>query len=121
MSGLLLLDEMFSDAIAVALTAKGHDVVSVVAQPGLVSLPDEQILAEAVRQGRGLVTMNIRDFMALDAQYRATGRSHAGLVLVSARTFPQDRGFTGAVVGAVDALLRQPKTLECDRVVFLRR
>jgi hypothetical protein len=40
----LLLDEMFSGAIAEQLRAKGHDVLAVVADPALVALPDEQIL-----------------------------------------------------------------------------
>lgn len=47
MSYPLLLDEMFSGAIAEQLRAKGHDVLAVVADPALVALPDEQILARA--------------------------------------------------------------------------
>ena len=35
----LLLDEMFSGAIAEQLRAKGHDVLAVVADPALVALP----------------------------------------------------------------------------------
>jgi hypothetical protein len=42
MSHPLLLDEMFSDGIAQQLRAKAHDVISVVADPALVALPDEQ-------------------------------------------------------------------------------
>jgi hypothetical protein len=56
MSDPLLLDEMFSDAIAQQLRAKGYDVVSVVAHPDLVGLPDDQILAYATTEGRALVT-----------------------------------------------------------------
>jgi Trk K+ transport system NAD-binding subunit len=40
MSYPLLLDEMFSGAIAEQLRAKGHDVLAVVADPDLVALPD---------------------------------------------------------------------------------
>ena len=43
--------------------------------------------------------------MPLDGQYRAAGQSHAGLILVSTKTFPQDRSFVGAVAGALAALL----------------
>src|SRR5260370_18830269 len=71
MSQPLLLDEMFSDNIAQQLRAKGHDVTSVVADPALVGLPDDQVLAYATTQGRALVTANIKDFVPLDGPYRA--------------------------------------------------
>jgi hypothetical protein len=116
----LLLDEMFSDAIAQQLRAKGHDVTAVVTDPALVSLPDDQILAHAPSAGRALVTANIKDFMPLDGQYRAAGQSHAGLVLVSAKAFPQDRGFAGAIAGALPALLDTGQ-IQADQVIFLAR
>ncbi len=116
----LLLDEMFSDAIAQQLRAKGHDVMAVVADPALVSLPDDQILAHAVSAGRALVTANIKDFIPLDGQYRAAGQSHAGLILVSTRAFSQDRIFVGAIVGALAAVLDADE-IQADRVIFLAR
>ena len=65
MSCPLLLDEMFSGAIAEHLRAKGHDVLAVVADPALIALPHEQILAHAASTGRALVTANIKDFIPL--------------------------------------------------------
>ncbi|SBW22600.1 DUF5615 family PIN-like protein [Protofrankia symbiont of Coriaria ruscifolia] len=121
MSYPLLLDEMLGERIAAQLVGRGHDVVSVVADSALVSLPDDQVLAEAARQGRALVTLNVKDFLPLDAQYRASGRSHAGIVLISTKAFPQDRGFVGAVVGALDKLLRESGAVGPDQVIFLRR
>lgn len=121
MSVPLLLDEMFSNAIAEQLTARGHDVRAVVADRSLVALPDERILAQAAADGRALVTANIKDFVPLDALYRSAGRTHAGIVLVSTRTFPQDRSLPGAVVDALAQLLKDPTGVGCDRVVFLRR
>ena len=91
MSQPLLLDEMLSDDIAEQLRAKGYDVTSVVADPALVGLPDDQVLAYAATEGRALVTANIKDFVPLDGRYRAAGQSDAGLIQVSARTFPQFR------------------------------
>ena len=117
----LLLDEMFADTIAQQLRAKGHDVLAVVADPALISLPDDQILARAAATGRALVTANIKDFMPLDAQYRAAEQSHAGLILVSAKTFPQNRSYTGAVTSALAALLDQPGQIQADHVTFLLR
>jgi hypothetical protein len=117
----LLLDEMFSDAIAQRLRAQGHDVVAVVADPALVSLPDDQILTHAASARRALVTANIRDFMPLDGQYRAAGQSHCGLILVSTKTFPQDRGFVGAITSALAALLDKHGQIQADQVIFLAR
>ena len=117
----LLLDEMFSGNIAEQLSAHGHDVRAVVTDRSLVALPDERILAQAAADGRALVTANIKDFVPLDALYRSVGRSHAGIVLVSTRAFPQDRSLTGAVVDSLARLLKDPDGLGPDRMVFLRR
>jgi hypothetical protein len=117
----VLLDEMFSDTIAQQLRAKGHDVQAVVADPSLASLPDDQILSRATATGRALVTANIKDFMPLDARYRAAGQAHAGLILVSAKTFPQNRSYTSAVTNALAALLDEREQIEASQVTFLVR
>ena len=120
MSVPLLLDEMSSDAIAQQLRAKDHDVQAVVADPSLVSLPDDQILACAAAAGRALVTANIKDFMPLDARYRAAGQTHGGLILVSAKTIPHNRSYTAAVTSALATLLDQPGQIQAGQVTFLR-
>lgn len=112
---------MFSDTIAQQLRAKGHDVLAVVADPTLIALPDDQILAHAAAAGRALVTANIKDFMPLDAEYRAAGHEHAGLILVSAKTFPQDRTYTAALASSLSNLLDQPAPIRAGQVLFLRR
>lgn len=117
----LLLDEMLSGAIAGQLRAKGHDVLAVVSDPALTGLADDQILAHASAASRALVTANIKDFMPLDARYRAAGQPHAGLVLLSAKTFPQDRRFTATIITALSALLDQPNPIEAGQVLFLAR
>ena len=117
----LLLDEMFSGIIAEQLRAKGHDVLAVVADPALVGLADDQILAHATAARRALVTANIKDFIPLDARYRAASQAHAGLILVSAKTFPQDRTFTAAIISALSALLDQPSQIQPGQVLFLPR
>jgi len=118
---LLLLDEMFSGIIAEQLRAKGHDVLAVVADPALVGFADEQILAHAAAARRALVTANIKDFMPLDARYRAASQTHAGLILVSAKTFPQNRAFSAAITSALSALLDQPGQIQPGQVLFLPR
>jgi Domain of unknown function (DUF5615) len=96
-------------------------VQAVVADPSLASLPDDQIRSRAAAVGRALVTANIKDFMPLDARYRAAGQAHAGLILVSAKTFPQNRSHTGAVTSALAALLDEREQIEASQVTFLAR
>lgn len=121
MSYPLLLDEMFSGLIAEQLRAAGHDVLAVVTDPALVSLPDDQVLAHATKKGRALVTANIKDFIPLDARYRAANQTHAGLILVSSKAFPQERAYTAAIPKALTVLLDQPTQVEPGQVVFLSR
>jgi hypothetical protein len=121
MSQRLLLDEMFSDDIAQQLCAKGYDVVSVVGDAALIGLPDDRVLAYATAEGRALVTANIKDFVPLDGRYRAAGQSHAGLILVSAKTFPQNRGFPSAITTALASLLGGLAKIQPGQVQFLTR
>lgn len=65
MTALLVLDERYSDAIAVALRARGHDVVSVVADAGPRGASDADIFRWATAAGRRIVTENIKDFRPL--------------------------------------------------------
>ena len=116
----MLLDEMFPAAMAEQLCAKGYDVRAVVASPEFTGLPDEEILLGATEAGRSLVTANIRDFMSLHARYRAANRSHAGLILVSTKTFPQNRAFVAAVTSALNVLLAS-EAGSGGEVVFLSR
>jgi hypothetical protein len=112
---------MFSGLVAEQLRAAGHDVLAVVTDPALVSLPDDQVLAHATTTGRALVTANIKDFMPLDARTRAANHNHAGLILVSSKTFPQDRAYTAAITKALAALLDQPTQVQPGQVLFLPR
>ncbi len=121
MSQPLLLDEMFTDDIAQQLRTKGYDVISVVADPALTGLPDDQILAYAATEGRALVTANIRDFVPLDTRYRVADQVHAGLILVSTKAFPQNRGFPSAVTTALAALLSGTAKIQSGQVLFLTR
>src|SRR5881394_4643458 len=109
---------MLTDAIAEQLVAGGHDVIAVVTDPALIGLPDAALLAEATRSERALVTVNIRDFVLLDQQLKATDQSHAGIVFVSTKSFPQNRSFIGHVVIALDRLLTKELPLH-DTVTFL--
>lgn len=107
---------MLGGASADQLRSRGHDVVD---DPAMTGLSDDEVLAAAVLAERAVVTANIRDFIVLDQRYRAVGRSHPGLVLVSSKAFPQDRSFVGTLVGALDQYLRVA-VLRGDTVTFLQ-
>ena len=98
----LLLDELLSGRIAEQLRARGHDAVAIVERPDAIQLPDDEVLALGASEERVVVTLNIADFALLDAAWTSQGPSHAGLLLLGAATFPQDRTFVGAVVTALD-------------------
>lgn len=102
----LLLDEHYSEDIAVALRRRGHDVVSVVADDSLRAASDPIVFTAAAAQGRRIVTENIRDFRPLLLAALAKEDSHAALLLVSPRRFARGSGArTHALVGALAAWL----------------
>jgi hypothetical protein len=115
----LLLDEMFSPEIASELVKRGHDVVAVAADPGLVGLPDEQVLEWATDQGRCLVTENIKDYEVLRRAAAAQGMTHAGLLYSGPSRFPRDRRFVGALVVALDKMIIAGQVPGPDEVGWL--
>jgi hypothetical protein len=82
-------------------------------------LPDDQISAHATATGRALVTANIKDCMPLDAQYRAAGQTHAGVIFISSKAFRQDRAYTAAITSALSAFLDQYPGMQPGHVLFL--
>jgi Domain of unknown function (DUF5615) len=110
---------MLSSAIAEQLRTRGHDVVAVTEDASFLGVADDQVLEMATTAGRSHVTANIKDFIPLDHQRMAAGHAHGGLVLVSAKTFPQDLGFIGAIVTALDRLLTDDG-ITGGAVVFLQ-
>ena len=68
-----------------------------------------------------LVTANIKDFVPLDGRYRAAGQSHAGLILVSTKTFPQNRGFPSEITASLVTLLSGTAMIQSGQVLFLTR
>ena len=119
MSVRLLLDEMFSPEIASELVKRGHDVVAMAADPGLVGLPDEQVLEWATDQGRCLVTENVKDYEILRRVAAAQGMTHAELLYSGPRRFPRDRRFVGALVVALDMLIAAVQLPDPCEVVWL--
>jgi hypothetical protein len=101
----LVLDEHLSPVIAAELRRRGHDVV--VARDLLTDddRSDFELLRAATAGGRAVSTVNVGDFVELHRAAVVSGRSHAGIVLLSRRRFPTAGRGIGRLVAALDALL----------------
>jgi predicted nuclease of predicted toxin-antitoxin system len=104
----LLIDEHYPPSIAEQLRTRGHDAVAVQEEADLRGMLDPDLFAEAQRRNCALLTENVADFIALDAEHRSRHLSHWGLIFTSNRTFPRGEASTvGALVKALDELLRE--------------
>jgi predicted nuclease of predicted toxin-antitoxin system len=111
----LLIDEMYSPAIADQLRARGHDATAVHDVPGLSGLADAALLQWAHDQERALITENVVDFLALHAMWLRSGERHSGIILASNAGYPRARASTvGALIKALDQLLLEVDFLDTD-------
>jgi hypothetical protein len=102
----LLLDEMFTAAIAKSLRAQGADVVAAQEMTRLRGLDDPSLFRAAQEERRAIVTENVGDFLDLDGLARERGRAHYGLIIVSPSARPRRRGaFAGALARALESFL----------------
>jgi predicted nuclease of predicted toxin-antitoxin system len=101
----LLLDEMFSPAIAADLRQLGHDVIAVADRPDLRSKPDEEIFAWASTEKRWPLTENVKDFRPIMLRALSAGVPGCGLLFTSSRAFPRTRKNPGSLIRALDAWL----------------
>jgi len=101
----LLLDEMFSPAIAAELRALGHDVIAVAERPDLRSKSDEEVFAWASAEERWLLTENVKDFRPIMLRALQAAPPGSGLLFTSVRTFPRSRKNPGPLIAALDAWL----------------
>jgi predicted nuclease of predicted toxin-antitoxin system len=101
----LVLDEHLSPVIAAELRRRGHDVI--VARDLLIGQdrPDFELLRAATTAGRAVATVDVGDFVELHRAAVVSGRSHAGIVLLSRRRFPTTTRAIGRLIDALDALL----------------
>jgi hypothetical protein len=100
----LLLDEMISAVVAEQLRARGRDVEAVSERRELRGLADEDLFEYAQETERVVVTYNRDDFVELDRRYRGRDRSHAGIVILNPRRFPQGAGSVGPLVKSLEEL-----------------
>jgi predicted nuclease of predicted toxin-antitoxin system len=84
-----LVDEDLSEEIASILRAGGLDAVHV-RDLGLSGAEDQEVLDEAARQKRCVVTRNRNDFLMLTEFYFHEGRPHHGVLIVP-RSYPGNK------------------------------
>ena len=101
----LLLDEMFSPAIAAELRELGHDVIAVADRPDLRAKSDEEIFAWASAERRWLLTENVKDFRPILLRALSGGVPGCGLLFASSRAFPRSRKNPGPLINAFHAWL----------------
>lgn len=100
-----ILDEQLSPQIAVLLRKAGHDVEAVADRADLVGRSDRIVFEAACREGRAVVTNNIKDFRPLAAEFLAQGKAHFGLILLpSTRT--RSRATIAVIASAIEKVLR---------------
>lgn len=102
----LLLDEMYTAAVAEQLRERDHDVIAVAERAEVRGSTDEDLLDWARTEDRALVTDNQRDFTPIHHRYIAGGRDHKGLILTNNRRFPRGQpATTGKLVAALERFL----------------
>lgn len=102
----LLLDEQHDPEAARRLDARGHDVSALAARELGRSLSDPEVLDLATVEHRAVVTENARDFVVEHRRRLAAGVAHFGIVITSPRRYPRGRRSIGALIEALDGLLR---------------
>jgi hypothetical protein len=113
----LLLDEMFSPALAKDLRGRGYDAVAIAADPQFAGMTDEQVLGLATTEDRCVLTENVRDFELIRARWVREGRGHAGLLYTNVQRFPRGKRYIGRLVAALETRLvagRLPSTGQVD-------
>src|SRR5262245_20241652 len=116
----LLLDSNVSTpGIGHPLAVMGHDVGALDQEPAFDTLSDDEVLELAARDGSVLVTMNSADYPPILREWAASGRSHAGVILL----YGIRAGEFDVAVTAIAATLRErPAQAEwTDRAVVARR
>lgn len=117
----LLLDAHISPALAHGLLLDGVDTVSMRDWLGgnYRAATDEQILTAAAADERVLVTYDLRTIPTLLREWGASGRPHAGVVLVDDKTLASSN--VGGLRSALRALVTElGNEVWSNRVVFLR-
>ena len=105
----LLLDEMPTPAIAIALRKRGIDIIAVADKPLLRASSDANVVDHAATTGRAVVTEDIGDFPVLATQWESAGRRHSGLIYTSPKRFNRaSPAYPGNAIGALATFVDDP-------------
>ena len=113
----LLIDEMYSPALARALRDRGHDAVSVHDESyrHLQGEPDDVIFAAAIEARRTILTENVGDFIRIQSIALARGCPAPPMILTGDRQFPRAHPTTlGHLVRAIELLLLSTSVLNTN-------
>ena len=116
----LLLDEMFSPAIAADLECRGIGCRAVVADPVLRAHSDLEILEAALLENRVVVTNNVADFESLRRAWEAAGREVPGLIYTSDLAFPRTRAYLTRLAASLETAAVSHETARRGGVLWLR-
>ena len=118
----LILDEHISSDIAHGLLEVGIDAVEVSNWLGgtMRSTADDRILAIAAEEHRVLVSFDVNTIPPLINVWSAQGKLHAGVILISRKTFRQND--VSGILRSLRALIADKGNDDWqDRLEFLRR
>lgn len=116
----LLLDEMFSPAIAGDLTARGVDCRAVVADMLLRAQSDLEIFETALLEGRVIVTNNVPDFESLRRAREAAGGEIPSLIYTSDLAFPRTKAYLTRLAAALERAAADHEAARHGGVLWLR-
>ncbi|MBO0804224.1 MAG: DUF5615 family PIN-like protein [Nocardiopsaceae bacterium] len=116
----LLLDEMFSPAIAAELASRGVDCRAVVADALLRALSDMEIFDAVMAEKRVVVTNNVADFESLRRARDAAGGPVPGLIYTSDAAFPRTKAYVSRLATALEAAAASHETARRGGVLWLR-
>jgi predicted nuclease of predicted toxin-antitoxin system len=114
--GRILLDADVPPAIAARLIQLEHDAVAASGDPALEALEDVELLRDATRQARVLVSFNIADFVEAARRFAHEQETHAGIILVHSKSYRRTN--IGAIADALDRMMRSREDFE-NSVLFL--
>jgi predicted nuclease of predicted toxin-antitoxin system len=112
----LLVDEDLSEEIAAIFGAKGVDAVHV-RELGLSGAEDQEVLDEATRQERCVITRNRNDFLMLTEFYFHEGRPHHGVIIIP-RSYPGNQP-SKIAQAIIDLSQKRPHAFQPYAFLFL--
>jgi predicted nuclease of predicted toxin-antitoxin system len=111
-----LVDEDLSEELASILRAKGVDAAHA-REIGLSGADDQEVLEEASRQKRCVITRNRNDFLMLTEFFFHEGRPHHGVLIVP-RSYPGNQ--SSRIARAVLSLVQNhPHAFQTCAFLFL--